>query len=70
MRGRQNECDAGEGNHLVGDYDQIQSQRCIGDLLVALEGCDGFVWGDMGNAQVFVEKSDDGCRYSAQWNSS
>lgn len=63
-------CDAGEGNHLFGDYDQIQSQRCMGDLLVALEGCDGFVWGDMGNAQVFVEKSNDGCRYSAQWSCS
>ena len=56
------------GNHLFGAFHEIQSHLCDGELLVALDEDDGYVWGDSGNAQVFVKKDNNEFKYFAQWS--
>jgi hypothetical protein len=55
-------------NHLFGTYHEIQSREHDGELLISLDEKDEFVWGDSGNAQVFVNIDEHGCKYLAQWS--
>lgn len=57
-----------EGNHLFGTFHEIQTRPCDGELLISLDESDGYVWGDSGNAQIFVKRGEDGFKYSAQWS--
>lgn len=60
--------DSSGGNHLFGTFYEIQTSPCDGELFVALDEADGYVWGDTGNAQIFVKEDEQGFKYSAQWS--